>query len=91
MKHAKKEAEFKNVLATKARGDEQYVSQLERHRTQLAEALRELYQLLEEYGPAWYTKDHHERAAFALRLLKESEPISSNNGMPPRYSAALSS
>jgi hypothetical protein len=30
-------------------------------------ALEELYQLLEDYGPAWYTEEHHERAVRALQ------------------------
>ena len=28
--------------------------------------LRELYELLEDYAPAWYTEEHHKRAAAAL-------------------------
>jgi hypothetical protein len=29
-------------------------------------ALRELFMLLEEYGPSWYTQEHHVRAVAAL-------------------------
>ena len=29
-------------------------------------ALEELFVLLEEYGPAWYTQEHHDRAVKAL-------------------------
>jgi hypothetical protein len=36
----------------------------------LADALRELYELLEEYGPRWYTKEHHEKAWSALESAK---------------------
>jgi hypothetical protein len=36
-----------------------------------AEALAELYRLLEEYAPSWYTQQHHQIAESALRLLKE--------------------
>jgi hypothetical protein len=36
-----------------------------------AEALAELYELLEEYAPSWYRQQHHERAESALRLLRE--------------------
>ena len=36
------------------------------------EALVELFDLLEEYGPAWYTEVHHSRALAAIRALKES-------------------
>jgi hypothetical protein len=28
--------------------------------------LEELYKLLEEYAPAWYTEEHHNRALAAL-------------------------
>ena len=28
--------------------------------------LRDLYELLEDYGPAWYTEEHHNRAIAAL-------------------------
>lgn len=31
------------------------------------EALEELVALLEEYGPIWYTEEHHNRALSALR------------------------
>lgn len=29
--------------------------------------LKELFELLEEYGPTWYTEEHHKRAVAALR------------------------
>ena len=32
-------------------------------------ALRELFELLEDYAPAWYTEEHHNRAAAALGEL----------------------
>src|SRR6267143_2960 len=38
---------------------------------QLAEALAELYGLLESYAPTWYTLHHHERAESALRSMKK--------------------
>jgi len=34
-----------------------------------AEVLAELYNLLEDYGPTWYTLEHHQKAEGALRLL----------------------
>ncbi len=30
------------------------------------EVLQELFQLLEEYAPVWYTEEHHNRAVAAL-------------------------
>lgn len=32
----------------------------------VAVALRELYLLLEDYAPVWYTEEHHKRALNAL-------------------------
>ena len=32
----------------------------------LVEALSDLYQLLEEYAPSWYTEEHREKAEAAL-------------------------
>ena len=31
--------------------------------------LRELFELLEDYAPMWYTEEHHNRAASALGEL----------------------
>jgi len=39
--------------------------------TQLADALAELYGLLEGYAPTWYTLHHHKRAESALRSMKK--------------------
>jgi hypothetical protein len=39
---------------------------------QLAAALEDLYELLEEYAPAWYTQEHREKAEAALRMIKGS-------------------
>ena len=36
------------------------------------EALVELYDLLEEYAPKWYTESHHARALAAIKALQES-------------------
>jgi len=36
------------------------------------EALTELFDLLEEYAPIWYTELHRNRALAALKTLKES-------------------
>ncbi len=38
--------------------------------------LKELFVLLEDYGPVWYTKRHHDRAIRALRQTGMSEPAS---------------
>ena len=35
------------------------------------DALTELYELLEDYAPTWYTEQHHKKAASALRLTKK--------------------
>lgn len=33
-----------------------------------AEVLAELYGLLEDHAPAWYTLEHHQKAEMALRV-----------------------
>jgi hypothetical protein len=38
----------------------------------LNDALRLLFDLLEEYSPLWYTKEHHDQADEALQLDKNS-------------------
>ena len=37
----------------------------------VAEAFVELFQLLEEYAPVWYTEEHHNRALAALAVLQK--------------------
>ena len=37
----------------------------------LADALKTLRDLLEEYAPAWYTREQHEKAGAALRLFED--------------------
>lgn len=39
----------------------------------VAEVFEQLFNLLEEYAPAWYTEEHHNRALAALRIIKESQ------------------
>jgi len=36
----------------------------------VAEAFLELFELLEEYAPIWYTEEHHQRALTAWRILQ---------------------
>jgi len=37
--------------------------------TNVAQAFLELFRLLEEYAPVWYTEQHHKNAVVAQRLL----------------------
>jgi len=39
------------------------------------EAFREMFNLLEEHAPRWYTEEHHKRAAAALGALEESRQL----------------
>ena len=41
----------------------------------VAEVLRELFNLLEQYAPTWYTEEHHNLAVAALRVLEESRQV----------------
>ena len=34
------------------------------------EALADLYHLLENYAPSWYSQEHHEKATAALSAVK---------------------
>lgn len=36
-----------------------------------AAVLREIFNLLEQHAPVWYTEQHHDRAVVALRILDE--------------------
>ena len=47
--------------------DEKYLSA---QVSELQEALKMLYDLLEVYAPAWYTEEHHDKAEAALRSVK---------------------
>ena len=44
----------------------------------VAEVLRELFNLLEQYAPTWYTEEYHNRAVAALRVLEESRRVGKN-------------
>ena len=44
----------------------------------VAEVLRDLFNLLEQYAPTWYTEEHHNRAVAALRVLEESRRVGKN-------------
>ena len=44
----------------------------------VAEVLRELFNLLEQYAPTWYTEEHHNRAVGALRVLEASRQVGKN-------------
>jgi hypothetical protein len=39
------------------------------------EAFREMFNLLEEYAPLWYTTETHNRAVAALAVLRESRQL----------------
>jgi len=40
-------------------------------RKRLVEVLSELHNLLEDYAPTWYTKEHHRRVELALHTGKK--------------------
>lgn len=40
---------------------------------ELHEALKMLYDLLEEYAPSWYTEGYHTKAEAALRIARSDE------------------
>jgi hypothetical protein len=48
-----------------------YKPETELDRTRLVDLLAELQDLLEQYAPAWYTEEHHEKAIAALQPLRK--------------------
>jgi len=42
----------------------------------VAESFLELFELLEEYAPAWYSEEHHNRAVAARRVLLKARSAS---------------
>lgn len=49
----------------------QDVAEMEVQLSRATDALSELYELLEEYGPRWYTQAQEERAESTLRMLRK--------------------
>ena len=41
------------------------------HLDLVASSFQELFTLLEEYAPVWYTEQHHKRAVRAQRALRQ--------------------
>jgi len=39
----------------------------------VAEAFSELFELLEQYAPTWYTEQHHDRALAAHSVVEKSK------------------
>jgi hypothetical protein len=50
------------------------IRRLQKRQETLNDALRFLFDLLEEYSPLWYTNEHHDQAADALELDENSYP-----------------
>jgi hypothetical protein len=46
-------------------------TELEIDRVRAIEVFSELFNLLEDYGPIWYSEDLHQQAEAALRLLRD--------------------
>jgi hypothetical protein len=47
-------------------------AEMELQLAQLANAFAELYDLLEQYAPLWYTEEQHDKANWALGSLKKT-------------------
>lgn len=47
---------------------------------EVAEVYAEMFHLLEEYGPVWYTEELHERAAAGLEILQRLSKTSGEAG-----------
>jgi len=45
----------------------------------VGEAFLELFELLEDYAPSWYTEEHHNRAETARRILLKARGASASS------------
>jgi hypothetical protein len=52
--------------------------------TVVARAFLELFDLLDEYAPVWYTEQHHNRAVVAQRLIRAINAKKSTHHSPKR-------
>jgi len=52
---------------------------MELQMAQLANAFAELYHLVEQYAPVWYTLEQHDKANWALGSLKRLHETTTNN------------
>ena len=59
------------ALATGYESLERKNDRVGRERKQILDALKMLFDLLEEYAPAWYTEEHHTQALSALEASAE--------------------
>jgi hypothetical protein len=61
------------------------LSRVVENQTRLHDALKSLFDLLEHYGPTWYTKQYHDEAQSALRMpvprVHTSNRRNSNKGL----------
>ena len=57
---------LERVDLAKSRPGDLRFAETERGIPTTREVLEELFQLLEEYAPSWYTEQHHDRAVAAL-------------------------
>jgi len=64
------EGEIKNLIA--AIRSAQDVEGKRLQSAKVGDVFVELFSLLEQYAPAWYTEEHHQRAIEALEVLRDS-------------------
>jgi hypothetical protein len=50
-------------------------SEMQQQLMRMAEALSELYDLLEQYAPSWYTAERHEKTKAALQGIRSRKQI----------------
>jgi hypothetical protein len=55
----------------------------------VAEVLRELFNLLEQYAPMWYTEEHHNRAVAALLVLESRGELTKLRGLKRQVDESL--
>lgn len=70
------------------RGGDHESSKVVKMERSLHDALKVLFELLEEYGPVWYEKQHHDIAESALRRQRTLERIFATRGYKQSKRAA---
>jgi len=64
------EGEIKNLIGAIRSAQDAEGKRLQS--AKVGDVLAELFNLLEQYAPAWYTEEHHQRAIEALQVLRDS-------------------
>lgn len=90
MKPIKNEhAGIKHRNSEQPRSADTYTTELELQRAQLTEVLEEMFLLLEEYAPTWYTERHHDDVETVLNRVRGSDRAPCTNSALQQSSGTI--